>query len=113
MQDRNIKTAIDDFGDGISSLNYLRDLSFNYIKFDKVFIDNVDNGSQKDDIIVTSLIDMLNKLGKCVVAEGVETKKQADFLKKVGCKYAQGYYFDRPLEKEDFVGRLKNKKYDY
>lgn len=113
MQDRNIKTAIDDFGDGISSLNYLRNLSFNYIKFDKVFIDNVDNGSQKDDIIVTSLIDMLNKLGKCVVAEGVETKKQVDFLKKVGCKYAQGYYFDRPLEKEDFVGRLKNKKYDY
>ena len=113
MKEKNIKTAIDDFGDGLASLNYLRDVNVDQIKFDKAIIDSIDKDSKEDEIIITSLIDMLNKLGKNVVAEGVETEHQAEFLKKAGCKYAQGYYFDRPLEKADFLARLDNKKYDF
>lgn len=113
MKEKNIKTAIDDFGDGLASLNYIRDVNVDHIKFDKAIIDSIDKDSKEDEIIITSLIDMLNKLGKNVVAEGVETKHQAEFLKKAGCKYAQGYYFDRPLEKADFLARLENKKYDF
>lgn len=95
LKKRNMKVYLDDFGKGYSSLSYIKNLPFDYLKIDKAFIDGIlDN--QIDITIVKSIIDVSNLKGIRVVAEGVETKEQINILKELGCHEYQGYLLSKP-----------------
>ncbi|MET0377460.1 MAG: EAL domain-containing protein [Spongiibacteraceae bacterium] len=92
--------SIDDFGTGYSSLGYLKRLPVNVVKVDRSFV--MDIPHDKDDMEITAaVIAMAHKLRYRVVAEGIETKEQYDFLRESGCDYGQGYYFSPPLNTQD------------
>jgi len=110
MHDANISMAIDDFGTGYSSLNLLRDFSADVLKLDKSFIAG-HTGTRRDSVVVSNVAKMANELDMNVITEGVEKWDQVDFLKSVNINMVQGYLFDKPLEKEEFEKRLKNKTY--
>lgn len=96
-----MQMAIDDFGTGYSSLSYLKKLDIDYLKIDKSFISNLAT-DPNDRAISTAIIVMAHKLGLKVIAEGVETVEQKDFLIAAGCDYAQGFFYSRPLVSEQF-----------
>lgn len=102
------KILLDDFGSGYSSLHILRELPVDFIKLDMEFIKNYKEGDDSGTII-ESIIDMVHKLGKEVVVEGVETRGQYEFLKKVRCDYIQGYYFSKPLAESELKNIINNK----
>ncbi|WP_051638658.1 putative bifunctional diguanylate cyclase/phosphodiesterase [Butyrivibrio sp. NC2002] len=106
----NIMTAIDDFGAGYSSLATLRQFQVHTLKIDRSFI-NTDDFSWKDEIILTDVIHMAKQLGMDIVTEGVEREDQVKFVNTVGCDVIQGFYYDRPLPKDEFRKRLVNKEY--
>ncbi|REB08783.1 EAL domain-containing protein [Sporosarcina sp. BI001-red] len=91
-----IGISIDDFGTGYSSLNYLKNFPIDYIKIDKSFVSELMN-NENDAIIVVATITLAHNLQKEVIAEGVETQEQLDFLKKHNCDITQGYFFSKPL----------------
>ncbi len=92
---------MDDFGSGYSSLNALKDLDFDIIKLDMLFLKN--NGkSNRGGIILSSVINMAKWLNISVIAEGVETVEQADFLRSIGCDYIQGYLYAKPLPEQEY-----------
>lgn len=91
-----ISIAVDDYGTGHSSLSYLKSLPIAILKIDKSFIDDIGK-ELNNTIIVKSTIQLAHNLGLKVVAEGVETKEQLDFLKNNNCDYVQGFYFAKPL----------------
>lgn len=93
-----IKIALDDFGTGYNSLVGLIKVQVDYLKIDKIFIDNISDDINRS--IIESVIDFAHKTEKEVVAEGVETREQLDRLKQMGCDYIQGFYFSRPLPPE-------------
>jgi EAL domain-containing protein (putative c-di-GMP-specific phosphodiesterase class I) len=97
--------SIDDFGTGYSALSYLQKFDLDELKIDRSFI-NALASSNSDQTIVEAIIAMAHKLGLKVVAEGVETQAQCDFLRAAGCDYAQGYLFARPMPREEFVAWL-------
>ena len=98
----NARIALDDFGTGNASLAYLRVLPFDTLKIDKSFIDGI-FVSKKDHSIVGSVIDLVHNLNMKVVAEGVESRKQYEFLKQIGCDVYQGFMFSKPLDFEDTI----------
>jgi diguanylate cyclase (GGDEF)-like protein len=101
LRDQLFRLAIDDFGTGYSSLSYLHRLRVNNLKIDQSFIRSM--GESKDSYrIVDAIISMGNLMGLDVTAEGVETEPQAQYLKKSGCTYAQGWLYTRPLSLSDF-----------
>ena len=110
MHESDIAMAIDDFGTGYSSLNLLRDFSADVLKLDKSFIDG-HTGTKRDSVVVSNVAKMARELDMSVITEGVEQWEQVEFLKSVNINMVQGYLFDRPLPKEDFEKRLRNKKY--
>ena len=110
LKSHNIKTSLDDFGSGYSSLALVRDFDVNEIKLDRSFIDR--EYRDKDAIIIDSIISMANRLGIDVVVEGVETYEQLQFVKKFSCRTVQGFYFDKPLPKLEFEERLSKLFYD-
>jgi len=91
-----MRLAIDDYGTGYSSLDYLRSFHFSRLKIDRRFITDVTTNAD-DAVIVRAIIGLAHELGIEVVAEGVETAGQRDFLIVAGCKVAQGYYFGKPV----------------
>ncbi len=95
------KILMDDFGSGYSSLNMLRNAPIDTLKIDRFFLDEI-MSTERGKIIVESSVKMAKQLGLIVVAEGVETKEQLDFLESVGCDIAQGYYFSKPIPVESF-----------
>lgn len=101
-----INIAIDDFGIGYSSLNYLKRFTINSLKIDRSFIKNIET-SPDDAIIIETIITMAHSLKLKVVAEGVETKRQLEFLLQHKCDEIQGYYFSLPLNVEEFAYLLK------
>ena len=103
-----ISIALDDFGTGYSSLSRIRDMNLDIVKIDKYFIDRIETLSY-DQLITGDIISMSHKLGLIVVAEGVETKKQWDYLKETKCDVVQGYYFSKPLDEEDAFALLTRK----
>lgn len=106
-----VKTAIDDFGTGYSSLNYIKEFKIHTLKIDKSFIDNfIDNANNR--AIVKSIINLAHNLNLRVVAEGVETKKQAEKLNQAGCDIIQGYYYSYPSPLEDVIKELEKKAAD-
>ncbi|MGL1919734.1 MAG: EAL domain-containing protein [Hyphomicrobiales bacterium] len=92
--------ALDDFGTGYSSLSYVQKMPLDRLKIDRSFIIDIATDSHSRNIVQT-IIDMCNNLGLYCIVEGVETKEQLDTLKKMGCRYIQGYYFSKPLNQSD------------
>lgn len=106
-----IHISIDDFGTGYSSLAHLKRFSVNTLKIDKSFVDEVNNNGI-DAAIATAIIAMGNSLNLNVIAEGVETQAQYDFLKKNHCGQVQGFLFSRPLPSDDIIKVLKQNALD-
>ncbi len=102
-----IKLAIDDFGNGYSSLGYLKKFPFKTLKIDKIFIQSILT-EPEDTAIVEAIINMAHNLNLQVTAEGVETLEQLELLKKLKCDEAQGYFLGKPIPDEEFMGRLSN-----
>ncbi len=98
-----VRLAIDDFGTGHSSLAYLQKLPAHVVKIDQSFIFGLSVHSQREQVLVGSMIALSHQLGFGVVAEGVETAAAAAMLAGMGCDEVQGYFFARPLEAEDFA----------
>lgn len=92
-----VSLALYDFGTGYSSLSYLRTLPIDVLKIDKSFIDGIVI-EEKSEYIINSIVELSHYLSLLVVAEGVETKEQLNFLKRISCDVIQGYYFSRPVE---------------
>ncbi|MDO5562939.1 MAG: EAL domain-containing protein [Synergistaceae bacterium] len=92
---------IDDFGSGYSSLNTLKDVPADIIKLDMKFLESA-KSSARGGSIVESVVRMAKWLNMRVIAEGVETKQQADYLLSIGCVYLQGYYYARPMTADDY-----------
>ncbi|MGB4439224.1 MAG: EAL domain-containing protein, partial [Sedimentibacter sp.] len=106
LKDMGIKISIDDYGTGFNSIKYLLEFGgvFDYLKIDKIFIDRISN--QENLIIVDCIIKAAQRLAMKVIAEGAETKEQADILKSANCDMIQGYYYSKPLmpdELEKFI----------
>ena len=106
MQAAGFKVYMDDFGSGYSSLNMLRSVAVDVLKLDKGFIDNADMHDGTD-AIIENVIKMAHRMGKPVISEGVETAEQCDSLRSMECDYVQGYYYYRPMPKEDFEKLLE------
>jgi diguanylate cyclase (GGDEF)-like protein len=101
------KVAIDDFGVGFSSLNYLQTNRMDVLKLDPAFVRS-DDENQRTFRIVRSIVDLAHSLGMTVVAEGIETEEQYQRMLQSGCDSGQGYYFARPLHPQDFTDLLAN-----
>lgn len=101
LHNLGIKVSMDDFGSGYSSLNLLSKLPIDIIKLDKVFLKEGEM-QESDRIIISCVVDMAKKLHITSLCEGVETQEQSDYLKKVGCQMQQGFFFSRPVPREDF-----------
>ena len=97
LKQAGISISIDDFGTGYSSLAYLSRYDIDYLKIDKSFIDEIDTDPKKL-VLCKAIINMAKELKIQVIAEGVETERQVKILNKLGCDYAQGFYFSRPVK---------------
>ena len=110
MKKKGIHTSIDDFGTGYSSLNLLKDLNVDIIKLDKSFLQNIEKRNKQDEIVIKNIVNMVKDLDMEVIAEGVETFDQADFLRNINCCMAQGFLYDRPLPQKEFQKRLTGER---
>ena len=102
LKKMGISISVDDFGTGYSSLSYLKDFPIDKLKIDQSFISNLADHDGDDAKIANLVIDLGHKLGLEVVAEGVETQNQIDFLRKYACDEIQGFILSKPLEKNEF-----------
>lgn len=102
LKNMGLKLALDDFGTGYSSFEYLKSIPFDIVKLDRSLLTALDERS-RDKALIASMLAMLHTLGFEVVAEGVETHGQAEFLRTNNCDYLQGYFFSRPLPPADFI----------
>ena len=106
IKSTGVRVAMDDFGTGYSSLSYLKRFPLDSVKVDRSFI--IDIPRDEDDVAITlAVIGMAHSLQLKVVAEGVETDAQYEFLKKHGCDEMQGYHFSSPLPDDDLVELLR------
>ena len=101
FSEAGIQVSIDDFGTGYSSLSYLKKFDIDYLKIDQSFISGLTTG-ESDKALCEAIIVMAHKLGMKVIAEGIETEDQRDFLQKANCDFGQGYLFSRPVPAEEF-----------
>jgi len=106
LRDRGVQVAVDDFGTGYSSLSYLRKFPIDALKIDQSFVGQI-TAAEDDASIVTAVIGMAQSLRLRVVAEGVETLGQLEFLQAQKCDEAQGYYFSRPVPSLEFATLLR------
>lgn len=107
IKQRQINISLDDFGTGYSSLSYLADFPIDILKIDRSFVSKI--GEKKQEAIVSAMVAMGKAMGMIVVAEGIETEQQFQYLRDLNCDIAQGYLFSRPLpEQEATVFLAKN-----
>ncbi|PVZ39855.1 bifunctional diguanylate cyclase/phosphodiesterase [Pseudomonas sp. CC120222-01a] len=106
LSDMGVDLSIDDFGTGYSSLMYLKRLPANELKIDRGFVRDLEQDSD-DAAIVSAIVALGQALGLRIVAEGVETDRQQDFLTRLGCDSLQGYLLGQPVPAEQFMGRLQ------
>ena len=110
LREHGVRIAIDDFGTGYSSLSYLQNLPFDVIKIDKSFVDLVGAGLPSDNICRT-IIKMAHELGKSSIAEGVESRNQAEFLREYECDIVQGFLYAEALQLEDFIAFIRKQDF--
>ncbi|WP_372619928.1 sensor domain-containing protein [Alteromonas stellipolaris] len=101
-----ITISIDDFGTGFSSLVYLKKLPIDELKIDRSFVSDLEANTD-DQAIIQAILGLAKNLNISIIAEGVETQDQQEFLVDNACTYAQGYYFDKPMSIGDFVEKLR------
>lgn len=113
LQEHGIRTSVDDFGMGYSSLNLIRVVPWDVLKVDRIFVP-MDNESRESarSVMFKYVIAMAKELGLECIIEGVETKAQLKMLRELGCEAVQGYLFDKPLPLDEFEKRLDMQKYD-
>lgn len=99
------RVEMDDFGSGYSSLNVLKDIELDLLKLDMLFLSD-QSDMNRGGTILSSVVRMAKWLGLPVIAEGVETVNQADFLRSIGCDFVQGYLYSRPLPEEEYAKKL-------
>lgn len=107
LKQLGVMIAVDDFGTGYSSLSYLHRIPLDRLKIDSSFIQHIKSATD-DEVIIRAVISMAKNLNLEVLAEGVETKDQLNFLKKYECSDVQGYYFSKPLISSELEKLLKN-----
>jgi len=102
LRELGVRLAMDDFGTGTSSLGCLRDYPFDVIKIERSFVHDV---TENPDVLalIHATVTLVDNLGKSSVAEGVETAAQVAVLQSLGCRFAQGFYFSRPMETDQLV----------
>lgn len=101
LRKKGFSVEIDDFGAGYSSLNTLKDMDVDKLKLDMKFLSDTNN-FEREKTIISAVIKMSHTLGLPVIAEGVETKEQAEMLMNFGCNEMQGYYFSKPVPAEEY-----------
>ncbi|WP_213733430.1 EAL domain-containing protein [Citrobacter europaeus] len=106
LRKSNIAVALDDFGTGYSNLCYLHALEPEFIKIDKLFVGQIGEGG--DTRIIDTLIELAQKMNLRMIAEGVETRAQADYLRVKRCDFLQGYYLCRPVPPEELIGVMQS-----
>ncbi len=109
LRANGVKLALDDFGTGFSSLSYLKRFRFDVLKIDRCFVQDLP-GDAEDASLVKAIIAMAHSMDMKVVAEGVETPEQFQFLCAQGCDFAQGYLFSKPLDRGFYQAYLENAK---
>ncbi len=113
LRSKGIATSIDDFGIGFSSMNILKGIPWRTIKIDKSFIPNEEDEADSEKYIMfKGVVSLAKSLGIRCIAEGIETEFQVNIMRENGCDIAQGFYYDKPLPKEEFEARLVTKMYD-
>ncbi len=110
FHDAGIEVWMDDFGSGYSSLNALKEFTFDELKIDMIFLRNFNDSARK---IITSIVKMSKSLGIHTLAEGVETQEQLDFLREIGCERIQGYFYGKPMLPCDAEKNLSEKNVEY
>lgn len=108
LRDEKCRIDIDDFGSGYSSLNMIKDIPFDILKIDRMFFSDSNSGTGK--IILEKIVEMAQAMGVDCICEGVETPEQEDLLRKIGCRYAQGYLYSKPIPMEEFIEKFMRKK---
>jgi EAL domain-containing protein (putative c-di-GMP-specific phosphodiesterase class I) len=108
LKEMGVKISVDDFGTGFSSLNYLKRFPIDILKIDKSFTRDIDIDSDNS-VIVTAIVALARSLKLSVLAEGVESKRQLDFLRDEKCDRVQGYFFSRPLNSEVLLPLMAQK----
>lgn len=107
LMQAGFKVSIDDFGSGYSALNVLPEIPADYIKFDRVFLQNEDRGRRQ--VLLKYLVRMVKQLGFRTLCEGIEEEEQAKFCKAIGCEQAQGFLFSKPVSLETFKKLMKDR----
>jgi len=112
LQVRGIQVAVDDFGTGYSSLMYLKNFPINHLKIAQEFMSDVPS-NRDHSVIVEAVVALAHSLGKKVIAEGVETEEQLDYLRELNCQEIQGFYYSRPLNVWDVPGFIEKHENRY
>ena len=114
LQQMGVSIAVDDFGKGYSSMDYIKNLPSNILKIDRSFITDISkSGSESEVAIVLAMVTMAHQLHLKVTAEGVETEEQLLLLTKMNCDQIQGYYMSKPITVQEFELLLKMDKKDH
>ena len=109
LQAAGMSVALDDFGTGYSSLSYLKRFTIDYLKIDRSFVSKLPD-SEEDCVLCNAIIAMTHQLNIQVIAEGVETREQHEYLLAAGCDYGQGYWYGRPMDAHAFGERLASER---
>ncbi|OZG73834.1 diguanylate cyclase [Hahella sp. CCB-MM4] len=110
LDQMGVKLSVDDFGTGYSALSYLKSYPFDSLKIDRSFVKDVITETE-DAALVSAIITMAHSLGLKVIGEGVETAEQLAFLRKKGCDYAQGFFYNRPVPEQEFLEWIQTHKH--
>jgi len=108
LKNQHVHLLLDDFGTGYSSLGYLHDFRFDALKIDRSFVARAGMGKQAE--LLHPIVSLARTLGMEVVAEGVETAAQAIQLQALGAQYAQGFFFSRSVEEEEFARLVRSQR---